>query len=558
MSTILHCQYLGFPLQCPVNRGNNGNLVYVDRVRLPKRDFRCTCAKQNYWVSQGIRFSHFCGRNAEFLWKNLGWRGWVGCETGNGALFWGQGFGQAKAKTYAEAKLLPSLCSVLSEYIHEVFSCGEVPTIKLRVLPFASLRKGQDCSLQRHLSTEEGIDHRTKTKRIAREETATHFGKQRDDAAREAADMGYILSEKGSCKPEVATMKGIASHPAGLATSEPFFHIDERLHWQDHHCMDAGIEYDFKHADLEKAFGVKIPGSGAKFWSRFIPGAVRRKFKKKANGRDISATGVTAKRRILERSASAALEVESENSAHPSVRTSYEECVTADYQIGAVKFGGKQNPEHGKVEASGDCLTSGGISELENKAKIDLELGENSGRLLEIRNSMDKFSSITGVAASQKTDSCDVHDGDLGVDGFSRHVGSPSKSSRLEDQRLESLDNTSDGQGGHRSLGSTFIKSEHSLAMNHSIAVWPLSLKLGLLSFHISMKELSSYYVVGPVQKLKLEMGLKAEDIIAELIDGVDDGQASVIEKMLPVTLDSVHFNDGMLMLLAYGDNELR
>ncbi|PSR91805.1 Spermidine/putrescine import ATP-binding protein like [Actinidia chinensis var. chinensis] len=645
MSTILHCYYLGFPLQCPVNRGNNGNLVYVDRVRLPKRDFRCTCAKQNYWVSQGIRFSHCCGRNAELLWKYLGSRGgsvvkrvmepisgdkdlvrslsplWeeglflircsVFCAVMSGVclLLW---YGQAKAKTYAEAKLLPSLCSVLSEYIQreldfgkvrwitplsitlescsigphsEEFSCGEVPTIKLCVLPFASLRRGKividavlynpslliaqkknftwlgipfsEGSLQRHLSTEEGIDHRTKTKRIAREETAAHFGKQRDDAAMEAADMGYILSEKGSCKPEVAATKGIASRPAGLATSEPFFHIDERLHWQDHHCMDAG--------------------------------PVRHKFKKKANGRDISATGVTAKRRILERSASAArayfhglsngsfgdsnqsfgvydvtnienllVEVESENSAGPSVRISYEECVTADYQIGAVKFGGKQNPEHGKVEASDDCLTSGRISELENKAKIDPELGENSGRLLEIRNSMDKFSSITGVAASQKTDSCDVHDGDLGVDGFSRHVGSPSKSSRLEDQRLESLDNTSDGQRGHRSLGSTFIKSEHSLAMNHSIAVWPLSLKLGLLSFHISMKELWSYYVVGPVQKLKLEMGLRAEDIIAELIDGVDDGQASVIEKMLPVTLDSVHFNDGMLMLLAYGDNELR
>ncbi|PSS17794.1 Fe(3+) ions import ATP-binding protein like [Actinidia chinensis var. chinensis] len=642
MNTRLHSQYLGFPRQCPVNRGNSGNLVYVDRVRLPKRAFLCTCAKQNYWVSQGIRFTHFCGKNAEFLWKNLGWRGgsvvkrvmdpfygdkalvrslsplWdeglllircsVFCAVMSGVclLLW---YGQAKAKTYAEAKLLPSVCSVLSEYIQreldfgkvrritplsitlescsigprsEEFSCGEVPTIKLRVLPFASLRRGKividavlynpslliaqkknftwlgipfsEGSLQRHLSTEEGIDHRTKTKRIAREETAAHFDKQRDDAAREAADMGYILSEKGSCIPEVAATKGIASRPAGLATSEPFFSMDERLHWQDHHCMDAGIEYDLKHADLEKAFGVKIPSSGPNFWFRFLPGSVRHKFKKKANGRDISATGVAAKRRILERSASTArvyfhglsngsfgdsiqsfgvydvtnienllVEVEGDNSARPSVRTSYEERVTDDYQNVAVKFGGKKNPEHGKVEASGDCLTSGGISELENKSKVDPELGEN-----------------------------------YGIDGISRQVDSPGRSSRVEDQRQESLDNTSSGQGGHRSLGSTFIKSEHSLAMNNSIAVWPLNLKLGLPSFHISMKELWSYYVARPVQNLKLEMGLKAEDIIAELVDGVDDGQASGIEKMLPVTLDAVHFNDGMLMLLAYGDNEPR
>ncbi|XP_057478726.1 protein TIC236, chloroplastic isoform X1 [Actinidia eriantha] len=657
MSTRLHSQYLGFPRQCPVNRGNSGNFVYVDRVRLPKRAFLCTCSKQNYWVSQGIRFTHFCGKNAEFLWKNLGWRGGLVVKrvmdpfSGDKALvrslspLWDEGlllircsvfcavmsgvclllwYGQAKAKTYAEAKLLPSVCSVLSEYIQreldfgkvrritplsitlescsigphsEEFSCGEVPTIKLRVLPFASLRRGKividavlynpslliaqkknftwlgipfsEGSLQRHLSTEEGIDHRTKTKRIAREETAAHFDKQRDDAAREAADMGYILSEKGSCIPEVASTKGIASRPAGLATSEPFFCMDGRLHWQDHHCMDAGIEYDLKHADLEKAFGVKIPGSGANFWSRFLPGSVRHKFKKKANGRDISATGVTAKRRILERSASAArayfhglsngsfgdsiqsfgvydvtniehllVEVEGDNSARPSVGTSYEERVTDDYQNVAVKFGGKKNPEHGKVEASGDCLTSGGISELENKAKVDPELGENY--------------------ASQKTDCCNVCDDDLGIDGFSRQVDSPGRSSRVEDQRLESLDNTSASQGGHRSLGSTFIKSEHWLAMNNSIAVWPLNLKLGLPSFHISMKELWSYYVARPVQNLKLEMGLKAEDIIAELVDGVDDGQASGIEKMLPVTLDAVHFNDGMLMLLAYGDNEPR
>ncbi|CAL5330608.1 unnamed protein product [Camellia sinensis] len=162
-----------------------------------------------------------------------------------------------------------------------------------------------DGSLQRHLSSEEGIDHRTKIRRIAREEAAAQFDKERDDAAKEAADMGYILSEKGSHTFEIDVPKDHASRPSGLASSESFFSMVERLHWRDDHCMDTGIEYDLKHADLEKAFGVKIPGSADKFWSRFIPGPIRYKFNRKANGRDRSVIGVAAKRRIIERSASA-------------------------------------------------------------------------------------------------------------------------------------------------------------------------------------------------------------------------------------------------------------
>ncbi|KAL6980146.1 hypothetical protein U1Q18_021795 [Sarracenia purpurea var. burkii] len=531
-------------------------------------------------------------------------------------------YGQAKAKNYVETKLLPSVCSVLSDYIQreldfgkvrrisplsitlescsigphsEEFSCGEVPTVKLRVLPFASLKRGKividavlsnpsllivqkkdyswlgipssEGSLQRHLSTEEGIDHRTKTRRIAREETAACFDKERDDAAREAADMGYNLPEEGYGEYEINVPKDIASRPAGVATSESFFHMDERLHWQDHHCMDAGIEYDLKHADLEKAFGVKIPDSGVKFWSRFIPGLFRHKFKRKANGRDTSATHAMAKRRILERSGSAArayfqglsngrfgdpnqpfggydmnmeaLMVKSEGDATAwhSVGNSYEEHLTADYPNGGVNFGGMKDPEEEKIEAAGDFLTSSGNLELENKAKIDPEYGENS---------------------AQKTDVSNVHEADFGVEGLSRHADTHGKSSSLEDQTLKPLDNISDSQAGHRSQASIFIKLEPSLAIHHSITKWSSSLKLGLPSLHGNLRELWSYYIAGPVQKLKLDMGLKSEDLIAELVDGVDDRQAFGLEKMLPVTLDSVYFNDGMLMLLAYGDKEPR
>ena len=53
-------------------------------------------------------------------------------------------------------------------------------------------------------------------------------------------------------------------------------------------------------------------------------------------------------------------------------------------------------------------------------------------------------------------------------------------------------------------------------------------------------------------------MGPKVEDLAAELVDGVDVVQTEGIEKIIPITLDSVHFKGGTLMLLAYGDREPR
>nr|KAJ0194316.1 hypothetical protein LSAT_V11C800430740 [Lactuca sativa] len=137
-------------------------------------------------------------------------------------------YSQLKANTLIESKLFPSVCTTLSDYIQcnlhfckaqsvsplsitlescwigphkEKFSCGEVPTLKLCSHPFSSLRTRTividavvynrtllaaqkrkylwlgipftDGVLQKHLSTEEGIDNRTKIRRNAREKTAT-------------------------------------------------------------------------------------------------------------------------------------------------------------------------------------------------------------------------------------------------------------------------------------------------------------------------------------------------------------------------------------------------
>jgi hypothetical protein len=634
MSVKLHCPFLGTPLGGSSNGRNKGKFVYLgSRGQPAKRAFRrCTCAKQDPWIAQVIRFSNFCGQNVELLRRALRSKNGLKVEcvkepfsrskelirslsplweeglllvrcsvfvaviSGVCILVW---YGQTKARDFIEAKLLPSVCSALSEHIQrdldfgkvrrisplsitlescsigphkEEFTCGEVPTVKLRVLPFASLRRGKividallshpslfvvqkkDCSwlgipssegsLQRHLSTEEGIDYRTKTRRIAREEAAARWERERDDAASEAAKMGYIVSEKSPSASEVDALKEDAIHSTELTDSKSFLCMDERMHWRDHHCMDTGVDYDMKHADLEKSFGIKIPGSGLKFWSRVIKGPKKHKFKRKANGIDISASGVSAKRRILERSALAAaayfqglshgksaelskssrdydvmnldtLLVKSEVDSHADtdMMGGGEEILTVDTQ-NAKQFGDSaiKEPTVGKNGNFVDNLSPMTIR--------DQKVDEN-------------LPSIGDVAGTANTDTCNVKNEIC-----------------VHDEMFGS-------QRGHTSE-FTLGKLEPWLSKYLPVPIWHLSLRSYLPSIPRNVVELLTNLLIGPLKTLKSGMGLKLEDIVAELDDGLDVVQNEGIQKMLPVTLDSVHFKGGTLMLLAYGDREPR
>lgn len=518
MSSRLQNPFVGAAFQFSLKPRNLSSLGYV-RNRKYRYDISPR-AKKNDWISHGIRFSQSCGENVEILWKKIGLRSGfvvkslkepftrnkaivrslstvyeeglflfrcsVFCAVISGVCLslW---YGQLKAKTLIESKLLPSVCTALSEYIQrdlhfgkvrsvsplsitlescsigphkEEFSCGEVPTLKLRFHPFSSLRRGKvvidavvsnptllvaqkrDYSwlgipfsdgvvLEKHLSTEEGIDNRTKTRRIAREQTAARMNTERDDAAREAARTGYIVSNRGSnsnvSEEDVDVVKKNSS--VGLSTSELVFSVDEKLRWQDHHCMDAGVEYDMKHADLEKSFGVNIPIAGVKFWSRIIPGSLKRKLKRrKGNGRDMFVAGIAAKKRILDHSASAACAY----FLDPSLVDKIDD--TPDTRV----------------------------------AYDDLKISE-----------------------SEKPQD---------------YLGS--KSSLKDENR--------------------------------------------------GMGDLWSNLIVGSIEKIKSEVVPKVEGIVVELIEGANGEKAAVTEKMLPVTLDSVHFKGGTLLLLAYGDNEPR
>lgn len=650
MSLKLNSPFLGTPLgRSFYGKKSNGVYFDVHRGKFFRRAMRkrVSAEKQNDWIAQAIRFSHFCGQNIELFRKTIGLRnGFVAKSVkepfaGSKALvrslypLWTEGlllvrcsvlvavmsgvcllvwYGQKKAKGFVESKLLPSVCSVLSEYIQreidfgkvkrvsplsitleassigphsEEFSCGEVPNMKIRVLPFASLRRGkividavlshpsllvaqkkdfswlgipysEDC-LQRHLSTDEGIDYRTKSRRIAREEAATRWDRERDDEAKKAAEMGYIVSEGNSHRSEDDIVKEIGPSAAEITSSYSFSCMDEKMHWRDHHCVDTGVDYDTKHAELEKSFGVKIKGSGLTSWPKVIKGHKRNKFKKKFNQSDASSTGVAAKRRILERSASAALVyfqgLYEEDSGNYSEAPGYD---LSDLNTLLVKTeddsNGETSIDRNRSEGSVITYNQRGeqCEETENQNINDNAVLVNFNflrdpflmtleRLSGVRK-IGKFfpydGNATGVA---KNLSCKVGGEHLVFDAVNRNTD----------------ENVSEGETSHSSPLAS-IKSDANPSAYHSVTFWPLGLKLSLPSFPDNMGEHVSNFLVGSFQKLKSGVAPKVEDIVAELVDEIDVVQTEGIEKMLPVTVDSVHFKGGTLTLLAFGDREAR
>ncbi|XP_050213915.1 protein TIC236, chloroplastic isoform X2 [Mercurialis annua] len=619
----------------------------------PRRSFRqCNCSankpnssnNRNNWITRAVKFSNFCGKYVIFLSDAIGSRNGIKVEcvsepfTQSKALvarslapLWKEGlllvrgsicvavlsgvcllvwYGQKKAKSYVEAKLLPSVCSVLSDYIQreidfgkvrgvsplsitlescsigphaEEFSCGEVATMKLRLCPFASLRRGKividavlshpsllivqkkdyswlglpssDGGLERHLSTEDGIDYRTKARRISREEAAARWAGERDNHAKEAAEKGYVAPERYSSLSENFVSKEDLTRSINITNYESFLCMDEKMHWTDHHCMDTGLDYDMKHADLEKSFGVKFPGSGLKFWSSMIEGPKRRIFKRKANGADISAAGVNAKRRILERSASAASAyfhgLSSGKDNQPSQPSHDNPLMNLDTLLGQSHTA--NTADINNFESSGEeCLTansqdeehyknfaiwSSTVNQHYNSHTYDFNLMRNPFfgtlyRLIEIAKVVENFPSIRKVAGDAKTDS-------VKSDNLSRYM----------DAHSPEIENS------NASEDSSPEKLEPGPATSHPVPTSNLS---SSTSFPRHIRESLHQFFTGPIQNLKSGVGTKVEDIFAELVDGVDLLQTEGIEKMLPILLDSVHFKGGTLMLLAYGDREPR
>lgn len=620
----------------------------------------CKCAKKVDWVFHGNKIKHFCGKNVELLRKQLELQSgrminavrepivrnenlakfvtpvweeglflfrcsiFFSVISGVCLLVW---YGRSKAKEYVEANLLPSVCTLLSDHLQrefdfgkvrrisplsitlescsigphsEEFSCGEVPSVKLRIRPFASLRRGKivvDAVLsnpsllvaqkknytwlgipysegipQRHLSVEEGIDYRTRTRRLAREEAMVRWERERDDAAKVSAEKGYIISECESVLPEDDSFKEHMAIPTRtrLGTLNTFPYTDEKLQWRDHHCMDAGAEYDLKHADLERSFGAKVLSLETGIWSRVMPGYMRHRFKRKANGRDLSTIDIASKRRLLERSATAArLYFEGQslgNSGNCTSRSLSHDMdssmrsnddATASYSaVNQFKGDGRPTSSHLNVEYSvGDrkAEVAEDVPENKNLLEVDNKLNtDNVSRIiLEIpcRTRMDSardsfLFTLRNLSGKRHSKNCETSTEYLEGDNIKTDV------------RLVTEVKNADTQGGDASSSSSLTEVSSSLDFLTKYA--PLSSQLGLSSAFKNFTEAWSLLLANPWQRLKSQIGKEFEYISTEIVDEIVEDNTSGAEKMFPVVLDSVHFKGGTLMLLAYGDTEPR
>ncbi|KAI3848153.1 hypothetical protein MKX03_015643 [Papaver bracteatum] len=698
MSTkYLHTPFLGFTLNGKTNKNSSfGGKTGTRSSSFPK----CKCAKQDHdnkghgkGQGQGPLFSHFGWGNynkfisgeklrdrlkmncieerfsrSKALIKSLVplWNEglvlircsiFVAVISAIGTLVW---YGQLKAKSVVEAKLLPSVCLVLSEYLerkvdfgkvkrisplgitlescsigphYEEFSCGEVPTIKIRVRPFDSLRKGKividavlsrpnilvvqkedftwlgipssDGVFNRHSSAEEGIDYRTKTRRIAREGAAVSWATERNTAAKEAAQMGYIVPEHASGFSAGEVSKEGVVQFDDMTSSNSFFCVDEGLHRRDHNSMDPGVEYSLKHGDLEKSLGVELHGSGLKLWSRIIAAPLRRRFKRKGRHKDISKACFLAKKRNLEHSAVAAVAhfqgINGRKSSDPSQLGGAPSSGSRDaVELEAIVSKGRvasdsdkktanehesvvtKMEKHSKRGNSGitaefsipngkNCLANNmqnghgyasNTSDTNNKAQIDnlsctTDLSLSVGKHSTLKSSNEHIPGSSTSAEAEKTLSYDVTDEVPRIfDNEDSHFNSRIRSKGL--QKLGSVEERSDGHNRYPFLAASSIKLGPWVLTNRWVPIWPLRLKSGFPSFSKDFGELLSSYLGGQIQKLKSCVNLKLDDLVAELTEGVEEIQPVGIEKMLPITLDSVHFSGGTLLLLGYGDREPR
>ncbi|KAM0951214.1 hypothetical protein DsansV1_C04g0049581 [Dioscorea sansibarensis] len=598
---LYHCQKLqGFDR---FSYFGVGKVEFSRRNPVSKSRFRINCIKEPFSRSKAL-FRSFVP-----LWKEGLFL--VRCSvfftviSAVGMLVW---YAQLKAVSFVESRLLPSVCSVLSEYLQreldfgrvrsvsplgitltscsigphrEEFSCGEVSVMKLRLRPFASLRRGKiviDAILYqpsilvaqkenfswlgipspsvngilRHHSSEEGIDYRTKTRRLAREESAACWARERVEKAKHAAEIGYIVPHELPAYATDNNFKDISDRPLESVRSDLLLCMDDMMHQRDHHCMDSGIEYDLKHADLEKSFGVKVPGSGLKSWFRMISKPIRRKFKRESNRKSISKAGITSKERVLRHSAAAALAYFQDVNSRKSSRSNTEQ--------------GSDPSDGGNGDTGGEGFTvNEEVPGHANMTLLDMvNKHESTDALDEVHIANDKFecsllSSNNNTKVPERSLSNPYNPNDGYMEEFrltDHHHGVC-----YDDLQVPLLELFDESAGISRYIAcqsSTHGKFWPSMRMHHSTPIYPTTWKTTLLQLSKTVTERLPDQFHSQLQKLKSCFIIKFEELAAELANGTNGNSCEGIQKLIPISLDSVQFTGGTLMLLAYGDIEPR
>lgn len=404
--------------------------------------------------------------------------------------------------------------------------------MKIRVRPFASLRRGRvvvdavlsepsalvaqkkdfswlgipapsEGTVKRH-SGEEGIDYRTKTRRLAREKAAEQWNEERDKAAREAAEKGYTIPS-GQSVPVSSNEILEADGPTEIGKSSPPLCADQ-MHKNDHH-LATGIDSGSKHADLEKSFGFKSPIPGINLWSRVISSPSRLRYMRKAPSKVIPDVDNSSQQRILRRSADAAVSY-FQNTGHINID---------DSSPGP----GKGSSDGGHANVGGSGITSNDET-VSNSKTASTSLAESPSH-----------SQLSSQCSSSNLDNLLLWH-------------------NLEDLQIGQAKNPSENKPvpHQENIFGNFGSCTHA---HNWVPFWPFQLKSCPVSFNSPWASLDLQ-----IEKLKSQFAIGPGDFSAELTEGVSEIHPGGVQNALPITLDSVYFNGGNLMLLGYGDQEPR
>ncbi|KAG9459336.1 hypothetical protein H6P81_003844 [Aristolochia fimbriata] len=533
-----------------------------------------------------------------------------------GILAW---YAQITARSFVETRLLPSVCTILSEYLqrelkfgsvrsisplsisldscsigphHEEFSCGEVNGIRLHVRPFASLRKGKividavlsqptvlvvqkenfswlgigssSGGLMKHSSTEEGIDYHTKVRRLAKEEAVVKWAHRRNLEAWEAAELGYILTKQDSIASAGNDFKEAQDKVGESFACGPFLAADERMHRKDYHCH--------KHAYLEESFGVKIPRSGLQIWSRLISSPIKHSFKRKVCQKEVPVADATVKRLCLEHSRVAALAyfrsqgVEKFGKGSPLMERPFQ------LQPNAKETGIEANLSH-KVDEQlnpNNARKTAQAGEVQQDELVPTDFASASSMKVAMEQANNcinvpgkhvfslRFMHEPFHMAIRKLSNIKLPTGSLSLGGnVSDMTSTLVTNPRNENCGQLHTEDRSEGSKVHESHGVSFSKFDQRFGNCHSHSSCPAYWQPWFLVLKTTQEALCRYLPVF-MEKLKSCLNINSNDVSGELADGVNGVQNERIEKILPVSLDSVYFTGGTLMLLGYGDREPR
>ncbi|OEL34269.1 hypothetical protein BAE44_0004714, partial [Dichanthelium oligosanthes] len=477
---------------------------------------------------------------------------------------------QLRARSFVEARLLPAACAALGEYLQrevrlgkvrsvsplgitlqtcsigphaEEFSCAEVPVMKIRVRPFASLRRGRvvvdavlsepsalvaqkkdfswlgipapsESTVKRH-SGEEGIDYRTKTRRLAREKAAEQWNEERDNAAREAAEKGYRIPSGQFVSPSTDEILEVDG-PIEIGKSSPPLCADE-MHKKDHH-LATGIDSGSKHADLEKSFGVKSRIPGINLWSRMISSPSRLRYRRKAHSKVVPDADNSSQQRILRRSADAAVAY-FQSTGRSNIDDSSSGPGKSSVDEGRANVGGSETTSHDESVGSSEA------------ASRSLAESPSDNQL----SSRFRSCNLDNVLLCHH-----LEDLQMGQANFTQGPVLGKFENPSEDKFVPQRE--------------TIFENFGSCTHAHNwMPFWPFQLKGFPVSFNAPCASLDVQ-----IQKLKSQFAIGPGDISAELTEGVSQIHPGGVQHALPITLDSVYFNGGNLMLLGYGDQEPR